>query len=58
MMNGLNFPLKLFLPFTSNRLYNTEEFKEEIILQFLRLVLWNFVGILYQNYIELLNGNN
>lgn len=37
--NGLNFPLKLLLPFTNNRLYNVEEFKKEVILQFLHLLL-------------------
>lgn len=37
--NGLNFPLKLLLPFTNNRLYNVDEFKKEVILQFLHLLL-------------------
>lgn len=39
MTNELNFPVKLFLPFTNNRLYNTKEFKEEVLLQFSHLVL-------------------
>lgn len=55
--NGLNFSLKLFLPFPNNRLKNIKEFKEEAISQVF-LFLWNFVGVLDQNYVELPNGYN